>query len=189
MFGKVGYMWEELEKEIRLHTECDYLNLNTEAILGIGNKNAKYLILFDTVSETMQESMSIEKSLEYEKLNVIFNYCQIDMKSCYFTCLDKYYTKKEKIDYKKRKYAMSIFLKEIYLVKPEYIITVGENVLNYLYYYLTEKEEKIDILKSVGNTFKIGDICIVPIYDIFHISKLGVENKRKLTKILKEINK
>lgn len=180
-------MWEEIEKEIKLYDECNYFNLDDDAILGIGNKKAKYLILFDSVTESMYENKGIEKSKEFEKIKLIFNYCEINLDNCYFTCLDKYYTKNEKIDFDKRKFSMSIFLKELFIVKPEYVITIGENVLNYIYYYMTNKKDKINILKSVGNIFSIGNINIVPIYDMEHISKLDNKKKKELADIIKEI--
>ncbi|VWL85415.1 hypothetical protein [Oceanivirga miroungae] len=182
-------MWEELEKEIKLYDECNYLNLDVEPILGVGNKKAKFFVLFDSVTDSMNENKDVEKSKEYEKLKVIFNFCEIDLNNCYFTCLDKYYSKNEKIDFEKRKYAMSILLKELFIVKPEYVITIGENILNYIYYYLTDRKDKIDILKSVGKIFDINNMKFVPIYDIEHIGKLDKKKKKELVEILKEINK
>ncbi|WP_067141422.1 hypothetical protein [Oceanivirga salmonicida] len=182
-------MWNEIEKDIKLYEECNYLNIDQEPVHGIGNEKAKVVIVFDKVTHSMFEKRGILDSFEYEKLKVIFDFAKIDIKECYFTCLNKYYNKMQSIDYDKRKYAMSIFLKEIYLIEPEYIVSIGEDIFNYLYKYYTKKETNIDILKNVGKIFGFYGKKLVPIYDIEYISKLSKEKKRELIKVLKEITK
>lgn len=182
-------MWEELEKEIKLYDEVDILKLGTEPFLGIGNRNAKILILFDQVTDSMYENKSILKNKQIDKLTIIFDFIGININECYITCLNKYYNKMNKIEDKNRKYAISTFLKEVYLVQPEYIITIGEPVFNYLFRYYTKKEENVDILKNVGKIFDFYGKKLVPIYDMEYIPKLKKEDKTKLVKILKEINK
>ncbi len=163
-------MWEEIEKDIKLYDECNYLHLDQDAILGIGDKKSNIIIVFDKISHSMKESNSIIRSVEYNKLKIILDFINVDINNCYVTCLNKYYNKMQDISYDDRKYAMSIFLKELYLVNPKYIICVGEDIFNYLYRYYTGKENKVDILKNVGKIFEFYNLNLIPIYDIEYIS-------------------
>ncbi len=182
-------MWEEIEKDIKLYDECNYLHLDQDPIMGIGNKNAKIMVVFDKVTHSMNEKSNILNSIEYEKLKVIFDFVKINIDDCYFTCFNKYYNKMQSIEFKDRKYSMSIFLKEMYLVEPEYIVSVGEDIFNYLYKYYTHKENNVDILKNVGKIFEFYNKKLIPIYDIEYIGKLNRDKKRELAQVLKEITK
>lgn len=182
-------MWEELEKEIKLYDESNLLKIELEPLYGVGNRNAKFLFLFDQVTNSMNENKSIKKSNEFDKLSLILDFVKIDINNCYFTCLNKYYNKMNKIDFENRKYDISLFLKELYLIQPEYIVTVGEDVFNVLFTYYTTKNNKVDILKNVGKIFDFYGKKLTPIYDMEYVSKINNDKKRELVNILKEINK
>ena len=73
---------------------------------------------------------------------------------------------------------------QIALLNPSYIVTVGENPTRS---FIKEKE---DIKEMVGNSYRyIGDMWIVPIFDIPYLFKATDKEKWKLIKILTKLEK
>ena len=73
---------------------------------------------------------------------------------------------------------------QIALLNPSYIVTVGENPTRS---FIKEKE---DIKEMVGNSYRyIGDMWIVPVFDIPYLFKATDKEKWKLIKILTKLEK
>lgn len=178
-------MWEELETDIKIYAQ-------NVPLFGEGNKNAKILILFDHPTKEMNDVRQIRVGKEYDILKTIFEYVGIDIKDCYYTLLVKYYIP-NLIEDSVRKESMKYLLKEIYLVDPDYIICIGEEIFNYIYKYYTKKREEnkllVDISQSIGNIYELKGMKIVPMYDMYKIKNLKKVEKQKIVDVLKGITK
>lgn len=184
-------MWNELELQIKIDNKCNPLKSKLDPFIGEGNKNADILVVFDSITKSMAACKSIKLSDEVKKLKTVLEFSKINFNDCFFTTLNRYYNPNI-IEYEERRNCMKFLLEEIYLVKPKYIIAVGENIFNFMYMYYTKKninKKYVDIIKNVGTIFDFYGINLVPIYDIGYISKAKVEEKRKLVQILREIKK
>ncbi|WP_068268210.1 uracil-DNA glycosylase family protein [Caviibacter abscessus] len=184
-------MWNELELKIKIDIKCNPLKSRLEPFVGEGNKNADIFVVFDSITKSMSACKSIIPSDECKMLKTIFEFSKINFDDCFFTTLNRYYNPNI-IEYEERNTCMKFLLEEIYLVKPKYIVVVGEEIFNFMYMYYTKKKKNkkyVDIVKNVGTVFDFYGIPLIPIYDMSYISKAKLEEKRKLVQVLKEIKK
>lgn len=184
-------MWKELELQIKIDSKCNPLRSKDSPFIGEGNKKANILVVFDNITKSMSNLGSIKLSDEGKMLKTIFEFSKINFDDCFFTTLSRYYNPNI-IEYSERHSCIKFLLEEIYMVKPEYIVAVGENIFNFIYMYYTKKKKNkkyVDIIKNVGTIFDFYGMKLIPIYDIGYISKAKVEEKRKLVQVLKEIKK
>ena len=115
------------------------------------------------------------KFLEYAKLN---------LEKCYFTTLTKCSSRGEIIEKNSISKCRDFLTGQIALLNPSYIVTVGENPTRS---FIKEKE---DIKEMVGNSYRyIGDMWLVPIFDIPYLFKATDKEKWKLIKILTKLEK
>lgn len=181
-------MWEELDEEIKLCIDCNPSKSKIEHLLGEGNREAKVVVIFDNITESMINSKSILKSEEVKFLDLILNFSNIKKEQCYYTTLVKYYNSSYTME-KERIASIPYLIKELTLINPEYIIVIGENLFDFLFKYYTNSNEKVDVVKNVGKIFNFYGTMMIPIYDLAYIKNLKPKDKKKMVDILKEINK
>lgn len=177
-------MWDELETGIKIYSK-------SKPFFGEGNRDADIMVIFDHVTDKMNEINQIKGSQEYNILKKIFDFVKIDVNKCYYTTLIKYYTENI-IENIFRKESMEYLLYEIYLVKPKYIICIGEEIFNHLYKYHEKKDTDkllIDISKCANEVFDFYGILLIPLFDMSKIKNMTNKQKKEMVDILRGINK
>ena len=118
------------------------------------------------------------------KGNKFLEYAKLNLEKCYFTTLTKCSSRGEIIEKNSISKCRDFLTGQIALLNPSYIVTVGENPTRS---FIKEKE---DIKEMVGNSYRyIGDMWIVPVFDIPYLFKATDKEKWKLIKILTKLEK
>ncbi len=175
-------MWNDLEMEIGICNKCILEKIRKSPVTGKGNKKAGILFVMDSVSqeEDAKNDLLIDKKGIY--FRKFLEYAKLNMEKCYFTTLTKCSSHGELIEKDSILKCREFLISQIALLNPSYIVTVGEvPTRNFL-----EKTE--DIKEMVGKSYEyMGDIRIVPIYDIPYLFKATDKEKWNLVKILNKL--
>lgn len=176
-------MWNDLEMEVEICTKCILEKTRTKPIMGKGLKNSQIIFIMDEISEEedKKNELLIDKKGEYFKK--FLEYSNLNLEKCYFTTLTKCSSHGELIEKKSIKKCEDFLIAQIALIRPKYIVAVGEIVTKYL---LKTKE---DIHNMVGKIYDYsGGIKVVPIYDKAYLFKATDKQKWQLVEILKKLN-
>lgn len=177
-------MWNDLEMEIEICSKCALERVRKNPVAGKVNKEAKILFVMDSISteEDNRNELLTDKNGEY--FMKFLEYAKLNLEKCYFTTLTKCSSRGEIIEKNSISKCRDFLTGQIALLKPSYIVTVGENPTRS---FIKEKE---DIKEMVGNSYRyIGDMWIVPVFDIPYLFKATDKEKWKLIKILTKLEK
>ena len=177
-------LWNDLEMEINICSKCNLERTRMNPIVGRGNKKAHIMFVMDDISEVedRKEEVLVDKDGEYFRKFMEFS--KFDIDDSYFTTLSKCSAHGELVSEETRLLCSEYLMAQIALVNPKYIIAVGEEVTN----YFLPNEKITDIRNIVGNKYSyMGDITIIPIYDLSYLFKADSKEKWKLVSILKEL--
>ena len=177
-------LWNDLEMEINICSKCNLERTRMNPIVGRGNKKAHIMFVVDDISEVedRKEELLVDKDGEYFRKFMEFS--KFDIDDSYFTTLSKCSAHRELVSEETRLLCSEYLMAQIALVNPKYIIAVGEEVTN----YFLPNEKITDIRNIVGNKYLyMGDITIIPIYDLSYLFKADSKEKWKLVSILKEL--
>lgn len=177
-------MWENLEVEVNICERCN-LGKNHEnvRIVGQGNKEAEIFFLFDEISKKEAENKLLLEDKNGKLLNKFFKYSNLDIQRCYFTTLTKCYKDDNIVEGKHIKACSGFLDTQIVLIKPKYIISVGEKPTKALI-----KNQKIDMKKMFGNKYDYFGITVIPIYDIsYFLYKMTDKEKWRIANIFGNI--
>lgn len=176
-------MWEELE--VRLRTlDCfkEYLGM-ANIFLGIGNKKAKYLIIFEDFKD---ETLLKDNLLEFEEMSIyikMFKLLKIDIKDIYVTSIYKLEKRKTNIGNANIRELLDILYIQINLINPEYILVIGEEAFNFLVstaLNLNFREKNVKIENCIGNRYNFFSKILIPIYNYDEMKKASAEEKHKI---------
>ena len=177
-------MWNDLEMEIEICSKCTLERIRKNPVIGKGSKKAKILFVMDSISleEDNRNSLLTDKNGEY--FMKFLEYAKLNLEKCYFTTLTKCSSRGEIIEKESILKCSDFLTGQIALLNPLYIVTVGENPTRRFI------KEKADIKEMVGNSYRyIGDMWVVPVYDIPYLFKATDKEKWKLIKILSKLEK
>ena len=177
-------LWNDLEMEINICNKCNLERIRKNPIVGRGNKNAHIMFVLDDISEVedRKEELLSDKNGEYFKKFMEFSEFNID--DSYFTTLSKCSSHGELISDESRMLCSEYLMTQIAIINPKYIVAVGEEVTH----FFLPNEKITDIRDIVGNTYSyIGDITVIPIYDLNYLFKADSKEKWKLVNILKKL--
>ncbi len=175
-------MWNDLEMEIEICNKCILERIRRKPLMGKGNKKGKILFILDSISqeEDIKNELLSDKSGEYFKK--FLEYAKLDMEKCYFTSLTKCSSHGEQIQMESIKKCNEFLVTQIALLNPLFIVTVGENPTR------SFLEETEDIKEMAGKIYDyVGNMKIVPIYDISYLFKATDKEKWNLIKILNKL--
>ena len=177
-------MWNDLEMEIEICSKCTLERIRKNPVVGKGSKKAKIVFVIDSISleEDNRNTLLTDKNGEY--FMKFLEYAKLNLKKCYFTTLTKCSSRGEIIEKESILKCSDFLTGQIALLTPLYIVTVGENPTRRFI------KEKTDIKEMVGNSYRyIGDMWVVPVYDIPYLFKATDKEKWKLIKILSKLEK
>lgn len=177
-------MWNDLEMEIEICSKCTLERIRKNPVIGKGSKKAKILFVMDSISleEDNRNALLTDKNGEY--FMKFLEYAKLNLEKCYFTTLTKCSSRGEIIEKESILKCSDFLTGQIALLNPLYIVTVGENPTRRFI------KEKADIKEMVGNSYRyIGDMWVVPVYDIPYLFKATDKEKWKLIKILSKLEK
>ena len=177
-------MWNDLEMEIEICSKCTLERIRKNPVVGKGSKKAKILFVMDSISleEDNRNALLTDKNGEY--FMKFLEYAKLNLEKCYFTTLTKCSSRGEIIEKESILKCSDFLTGQIALLNPLYIVTVGENPTRRFI------KEKADIKEMVGNSYRyIGDMWVVPVYDIPYLFKATDKEKWKLIKILSKLEK
>lgn len=163
--------------------------------MGKGDISSKYLVVF----------YNNKNSEDNKKLKAIFDYVNIE--NPYYTSIIKCCNDID-LENNEKKEAYSILLAQISNPNIKYIITIGEETLDFIIKeYIKEhtdieeynkivkltpdtliENRVVNIKEYVGNIYDFYGKYIIPLFDMGYIKKASKKEKQRIVDILSEIN-
>jgi len=173
------YSLELLKKQARECHLCTLSKTRERVVFSQGNEDATIMFIGDNPSSSDESSGSIFTGRSGEMLTkMIENVLQIKREDVYLANILKCHTPEGQEISPKHAYTCQLYLfKEIELVQPRVIVTLGENA----YYYLTGDDTPLHTLKGVIQTKE--HYKIIPTY---HPNYL-LRNPSKKKEVLKDL--
>lgn len=139
---------------------CEFSKTRKKAVFGEGNPNAKIMFIGETPTSIEDETGKIFVGRSGELLTkMIENVLKIKRESVYISNIIKCKPSNSKSTFKSEaNLCKSYLFKEIELVKPDIIVTLGQEA----YTYLTDEEQNLSMVR--GQTINYRNMILVPTF-------------------------
>lgn len=184
--------WKDLELKFELMGFKDKYKGKGEPIFSQGNKEAKIMLIFPEIDDEALLNYDIYASALSEKMKVLLEFYNLNIDNIYTSSLyklDKKYIKITKEEYLE---LIDILISEIELLKPEYILTIGQEVFNVLIsdkHNLDVFKTNVDVNKHLIDSFEYFGVELIPLVDLERLLNLSKEEKILIKNMLRRINK
>lgn len=156
--------WEELNNKILNCRKCHLHETRNIPIIGEGNKNSKFMIIAQAPGrvENKKEKMFVGPSGKF--LREIFENIDLDFNSIYKTNLIKCFIPHcKRPNLKMINSCKPYLLKEIMLINPDYIFTLGYYATREVFnYFNINMNNRADFKNNFGKLFWSNNIKLVP---------------------------
>jgi len=150
---------DALEKSVSHCYLCELSKSRKNTVFGEGNKNSKLMFIGDFPTSLEDETGKIFVGRTGELLTkMIENVLNIKREDVYIANVIKCKSLNGGVSHTEVELCKSYLTKQIELVNPSIIVTLGENAYNYL------TDEEVNLLKVRGQTLNYGNKTLVPTF-------------------------